>query len=179
MMKATFVFLFCSTLISSTLLGSLAFAQDQGAPGCGEQNIKFAVKSKKEQHNAQPDPGKALLYFLQDDSNFNSHPRPTTKIGIDGSWVGAMQSNAYFFVSVDPGVHHLCAAWQTTVGPGSSHKTAAAHFTADPNGVYYFVVKDTWWQDAGASGIALKPLDSDEGQLMANKFSFSTSQPKK
>jgi hypothetical protein len=176
MMKATFVVFYFSIL----LLSSLAFAQDLGAPGCGDSKTKFDVKSDKEQqHHLQPDSGKALVVFLQDDSDFKSRPRPTTRMGIDGTWVGATQSSAYFFYSVEPGVHHLCASWQTTVGPGSSHKAAATHFTAEANGVYYFVAKDTWWRDAGSPGIYLEPLDSDEGQLMANKFSFSVSQPRK
>jgi hypothetical protein len=93
MKKATFV-VFSSTIL---LLASLASAQDLGAPGCGDANAKFAVKSEKEPHQFQPEPGKALVVFLQDDSEFNSRPRPTTRMGIDGAWVGATQSNSYFF----------------------------------------------------------------------------------
>jgi hypothetical protein len=151
----------------------------RGPPGCGATDIKFEVKTEKGQHSVQPEAGKALVYFIQDDSDFDSRPRPTTKMGIDGAWVGAMQSNSYFYFSVDPGVHHLCASWQTTVGPGTSHMTAAAHFSAEANGVYYFEVKDTWRHDGGSPGIHLKPMDSDEGQLMVNKYTFSVSQPKK
>jgi hypothetical protein len=169
-------------LFATFLLTSLAFAQSDGsvgALGCGAPDAKFDVRTEKEQHSTQPEAGKALVYFLQDDSDFNSRPRPTTRMGIDGTWVGATQSNSYFYFSVDPGVHHLCASWQTTVVLGQGHKTAAAHFTAEANGVYYFEVKDTWWRDGGSAGIHLKPLDSDEGQLMASKFSVSISQPKK
>ena len=170
-------------LLATFLLTSLAFAQSDGslgAPGCGPPNAKFEVRTEDgQQRAAQPEAGKALVYFIQDDSDFNSRPRPTTRMGIDGSWVGATQSNSYFYVSVDPGVHHLCASWQTTVVLGQGHKTAAAHFTAEANGVYYFEAKDTWWRDGGLAGIRLKPLDSDEGQLMASKFSMSVSQPKK
>jgi hypothetical protein len=151
----------------------------EGAPGCGAPGVKFEVKTDKGTHSAQPEPGKALIYFLQDDSDFSSRPRPTTRMGIDGTWVGATQSNSYFYISVDPGVHHLCASWQSTVGPGTSGKTAAAHFTAEANGVYYFEAKDKWLRDGGPAGLYLKPMDSDEGQLIANKFSFSVSQPKK
>lgn len=176
MPKATFRLLPLTLIF---LFPSPAPAQDLGAPGCGDPKIKFDVKSDKQQQPLQPEPGKALIVFLQDDSEFNSRPRPTTRMGIDGAWVGATQSSAYFFYSVDAGVHHLCASWQTTVGPGSSHKAAAAHFTAEANGVYYFVARDTWWRDGGSPAIYLEPLDSDEGQLMANKFSFSTSHPKK
>jgi hypothetical protein len=45
--------------------------------------------------------------------------------------------------------------------------------------VYYFEATDKWLRDGGPAGLYLKPMDSDEGQLIANKFSFSVSQPKK
>lgn len=93
--------------------------------------------------------------------------------------MGANHGNSYFYISVDPGVHHLCASWQPAVLLLKVQKAAAAHFT-ETGGVYYFEVKNKWWRDHGGTGIiSLDPLDSDEGQLMANKFSFSVSQPKK
>ena len=85
----------------------------QTAPGCGDPRIKFDVTSARSRRPLpKPEAGKAIVYFLQDDSEFNSHPRPTTRFAIDGIWVGATQSNAYFYVSVDPGEHHICAGWQ-------------------------------------------------------------------
>jgi hypothetical protein len=80
------------------------------AAGCGAETTKFDVQSTNTQHPfAKPGPGKALVYFLQDDTYFESRPRPTTRFGIDGAWVGATQSNAYFYFAVDPGEHHLSA----------------------------------------------------------------------
>jgi len=176
MIKATFVALSCSIL----LFTSSAFAQDLGAPGCGDPNAKFEVKTNKEHHPVQPEAGKALLYFIEDDSNWEMNPRPTTRMGVDGEWMGANHGNSYFFISVDPGVHHLCASWQPAVLPLKVKKAAAAHFTAEAGGVYYFEVKNTWWREHGGTGvISLDPLDSDEGQLLASKFALSTSQPKK
>jgi hypothetical protein len=58
-------------------------------------------------------------------------------------------------------------------------QTAAAHFTVEAGNGYYLEVKNTWHRDHGAGEIGLRPLDSDEGQLLANKFSFSIFQPKK
>lgn len=111
--------------------------------GCGAEDTKFDAKTDCEQHPlAKPEPGKALVYFLQDDSNFQSRPRPTTRFGLDGNWVGATQSNSYFYISVDPGEHHLCAGWQSFVGFNVAQKSAAAHFTAEAGGVYFFVVND-------------------------------------
>ena len=150
------------------------------APGCGDVGIKFDVKSDKSQHPfAKPDAGKALLYFLQDDSYFVSHPRPTTRFGIDGNWVGATQSDAYFYVSVDPGEHHLCAGWQSFVSVNTAHRSAAAHFTAEPGGVYFFIVRDQSQHETRPAGMKFETLDSDEAQLLMSKFAFSTSHTRK
>jgi hypothetical protein len=168
-------------LLWGSFLPASAWAQTDlaGAPGCGAPDTKFEVKTEKQPHSAQPDAAKALVYFIEDDSDFGSHPKPTTRLGVDGEWVGATHGNSYFHFLVDPGVHHLCASWQTIVILGQGHKTAAAHFTAEAGGVYYFEAKNTWWLDHGTASINLHPLDSDEGQLLANKAAFSTFQVKK
>jgi hypothetical protein len=157
----------------------LAKDTDLGAPGCGDPDSKFEVRTNKGEHPAQADAGKALVYFIEDDSEFTSHPKPITRIGIDGQWVGANHGNSFFYIAVDPGVHHLCASWQSSVILGQGHKTAAAHFTADAGSIYYFAVKNRWQLDVGTAGMKLNPVDSDEGQLMANKLSLSSFQPKK
>ena len=89
------------SLLAALLFSSFAFAQTQTAsakaPGCGDDNARFDVKTDSAQHLiAQPELGKALIYFLQDDSNFNARPRPTTRFGIDGAWVGATHGDSYF-----------------------------------------------------------------------------------
>jgi hypothetical protein len=182
MIKTIFAVLL--VLVAISLLTSSAFAQDKptggaGAPGCGEPKIKFEVKTEKGQRPALTDVGKALVYFIENDSQFDSFPSPTTRMGIDGEWVGATHGNSYFYSSVSPGVHHLCASWQKAVILLQGRQTAAAHFTAEAGGVYYFEIKNIWHREHGAGDISLRPLDSDEGQLLANKFSYSTFQPKK
>ena len=163
-----------------------ARTETAAAPGCGAENTKFDVTTDRSKHPfVKPDPGKAIVYFLQDDSYFLSRPRPTTRFGLDGNWVGATQSNSYFYVSVDPGEHHLCAGWQSFVGFNVAQKSAAAHFTAEAGGVYFFVVNDR--ADAAGehgeqqrpAGMKLSALDSDEGQLLMSKFGFSTSRVRK
>ncbi|MGB7281485.1 MAG: DUF2846 domain-containing protein [Candidatus Acidiferrum sp.] len=167
------------------LLASSAFAQNKFTdtaitPACGPDNSKFAVKTGKTQRQAlQPETGKALVVFIEDDTEFASHPAPTTRAGLDGNCIGATHGNSYFSFPVDPGEHHLCASWQTAVLLGRGHKTAAAHFTAQAGGIYYFRVKNTAIPDEGIARISLFPLDSDEGQLLASKFSMSTFHPKK
>lgn len=172
--------MFAVLLLSSVLLASSAFAQSMledapGASGCGNPDVKFQVKTDKAKHPAELEAGKALVYFIQDDSEFTATPKPTTRAGLDGKWVGATHTNSYFYFSVDPGVHNLCASWQSAGFAG--HKTAAAHFTAEAGGVYYFVVKNTWLR-THTGGISVNSLDGDRGQFLANSFLFSTSHPK-
>jgi len=176
MIKARFlVLLFAVFLFTPSLFAQDNAAGSAAAPGCGAPDTTFEVKTGKSHPPAQPETGKALLYFIQDDSDFATRPRPTTRMGIDGKWVGATHSSSYFYFSVDPGVHHVCASWQ---GMEIDQVTAAAHFTAEARGVYYFEAKNTY-SASGSKGIRLNPLDSDEGQLLVSQFSFSTSHPKK
>ena len=174
MTKAPFSVLFSTVL----LFASLAFAQNKpaslGPPACGDPETKFDVKTDKELHPVQPEAGKALLYFIQDDSEYGARPRPTTRMGIDGKWAGATHGDSYFYISIDPGVHHLCANWQSTF----DSKVAAAHFTAEAGGEYYFAAMDLGGRGVGTN-LSLILLDSDEGKLLVTQLSFSTSHPKK
>lgn len=180
-MKATLALL---VLLAITLLATSVLAQNAStfpatAPGCGTAEIKFDVKTDKSQHPAvQPEPGKAVIYFVEDDTLFQSRPVPLTRIGLDGTWVGANKGNSYFYLTVDPGEHHLCANWQSFVGFGAHHQSAAAHFTAEAGQSYYFAVKNTWLREVTIMKMALEPLDSDQGQLLASRFAFSTSHAK-
>ena len=177
MKTALMIFLFASGIFAQSAPPATASAV---APGCGPATENFEVKSSGSSHPViQPEAGKALVYFLQDDHDYTNHPRPSTKWGVDGQWVGATQSNSYFYFSLDPGEHHLCATWQTAAILTGGHLAAAAHFTAEAGQVYYFKVTDIYRPVANDTAIKLGPVDGDEAQLLMNKFGFSTSQPKK
>lgn len=180
-MTGRIVFLVCSLALSS-IAAAPGCAQD--APGCGSANVKFDVKTGHEKPAAPaPASTKAVVFFLQDDVKFESRPRPTTRFGIDGNWVGATQANSYFFVSVDPGEHHLCASWQNRVSVGIPLRpTAALHFNAEAGKTYYFRAKDIGRGSPSPSPIAeviLEKMDSDEAQVLMGSFEYSTSAPKK
>jgi hypothetical protein len=166
-------------LLASSALSEDRDAKTRFAPGCGPSKDQFEVKTDKRQSPAaQLDAGKALVYLIEDDTNFLSNPKPTTRVGMDGAWVGATHNNSYFFFPVEPGEHHLCASWQSRVILGAGYKTAVAHFTAEAGSVYYFTVRSTWHKDWRPT-IELGPLDSDQGQLLTSTFSFSTFHPKR
>src|ERR1700691_5828258 len=165
------------------LFASPAFAQSAPgvatAPGCGASDVNFSVETDKNHHPfAKPDAGKALVYFVQDDSNFNAAEKPTVRAGLDGAWVGATHGSSYFYFPVDAGEHHLCASWQ---GKGLQAYSAATDFSAKAGEIYFFVVRDTWQWRIGselAKQIELQSVSVDEGQLLASKYPVCSSHAK-
>jgi hypothetical protein len=62
------------------------------AAGCGPATASFEVKTDKNHHPvAQPEHGKALVYVIEDVKNPNAMTfrQVTTRVGLDGNWVGA------------------------------------------------------------------------------------------
>jgi hypothetical protein len=86
-------------------------------------------------------------------------------------------------VLVDPGEQHLCAGWQSWIGVGQGHTSAADHFTAEAGKSYFFIVRNVYTNNghepADIANMKLEKINSDEGQLLMTKFGFSTSQPRK
>ena len=162
------------------LLASAAFAQNKSAAvaaACGPKGVTFDVKRDESQRTfAQPEPGKARVYFVQDIGEVNCLGGClTTKIGLDGAWVGANRHNSYFSVSVEPGEHHLCANQQSHVSR-LSQLVAFAHFTADEGKVYYFRTRAF----GGTTQILFEidPIDSDEAKYLIASYPLSMSHPK-
>jgi uncharacterized protein DUF2846 len=165
-------------------LPQLVFAQSQTASptaaGCGPAEVKFKVVRDQKNHSAgQPESGKALVYLIQDDTQFLSVPRPTTRVGIDGTWIGATQSKSYFYVSVEPGEHRVCANWQSFVGSPVAHSSAAIHLTAVAGHTYYFVMRNSFQsQPRSPANIELVSVDDAQGQLLVSESAFSNSRQK-
>jgi hypothetical protein len=160
------MFLAVSAFAQQELSGALA--------ACGPKGSHFDVKRDESQHTlVQPGPGKARVYFLQD---IGVEPClgscGTTKIGLDGEWVGANQGNSYFSVSVDPGEHHVCANLHPQFSP---HTVAFAHFTAEAGKVYYFRTRPFWGKD---QLLNIDPVDSDQAKYLIVSYPLSQSRPK-
>ena len=158
------------------LLALPTWAQEKATIGatdsaCGPNNIKFDVKLDNSQHGvAQPEPGKARVYFIQDrgGQSFGIGGSVEAMIGVDGTWVGANRNNSYFSVTVEPGEHHACA---------DMHSVELANFNAEAGGIYYFRVR------AVGTGygvyLFLDSVNSDEAKHLIASFPMSVSQPKK
>ncbi len=161
-------------------LAAYAFAQNESgaiAASCGPKGVTFNVKRDESQHTfAQPEPGKARVYFVQDIGEVNCLGGcVATKIGLDGQWVGANQHNSYFSVSVEPGEHHVCANQQSRVSR-LSQLVAFAHFTAEEGKVYYFRTRAF----GGNNQLIFEvdAVDSDQAKYLIDSYPLAMSHPK-
>ena len=142
---------------------------------CGHENVSFKVKLDESQHTlAQPDPGKARVYFVHDAGTSITLGYPTVKLAMDGAWVGANHGNSYFSVSVEPGEHHVCVTLQSSL---VAQRVELAHFTAEAEKVYYY--RTQLVTSRSVELLELEPIDSDQGKYLIATFPLSVSQPKK
>jgi hypothetical protein len=160
------------TALIVLLLAASAFSQTpsgSATSACGPKRDTVQVKLDNSQHTlAQPDPGKALVYFIQEKGLdvFGV----TTRIGIDGVWVGANKNSSYFAVSVVAGEHHMCAKVQSFHG----HPVGLAHFTAEAGRIYYFDGRVVYGE-ASDLYFFLGAVDSDQGKYLIDSLPLSVS----
>lgn len=127
------------------LCGSFFIAESARATvlpdACGNDAVIFNVtKDKGALAPAAPSDNKALVVFLQTPEfrkDCIGGCSITTRVGIDGNWVGAVRDLSYFSVAVDPGEHHICANWQSRLRT-MSKLVAMSSFTAEAGEIYYF-----------------------------------------
>jgi len=151
-MKAALAVLLFSLSVSAVAQSADALYQQ----ACGPKAAQFSVQLVKRQPPAAPEPGKALVYFIQRENG----PYFTTRIGLDGAWAGAVLHESYIVVSVAPGEHHACAATLNR----KRLEAELMHFTAEAGKTYYFLVRGI----AGGTGardldaMEIGPADRDE-----------------
>ncbi len=145
---------------------------------CGADSVKFDVKTEKsEAAPAGPAEGRAQIVFIENENQvIGPFMHATVRFGMDGAWVGANSGNSYFVLEADPGVHHLCASWQSSLG-NTKKDVDATSFTAEPGQVYYFAAQVTVNSETSIT-FGLSPLNEDEGKYLVKGRNFSTSKPK-
>ena len=126
---------------------------------------------------SQPEAGKALVYVIQDIGAMQCYGACiTSKIGVDGAWVGANHRNSYFSFALDPGEHHLCANWQSHLGRLSS-VVGLTHLTAEAGKIYYYRTRAVGM--GGPTFFDFEAIDSDQARLFIAQIPQSISHPKK
>jgi len=150
-MKTIFVVIF---------LGCAAFAQNDAAiaqakSACGPDKVHFDVEAINFTESiTQPPDGKAFVYVIAQDEI-------TSRIGLDGAWVGAVEGASHMSFSVDPGEHHLCASWQSAFLKGN-RVVGLSSFIAEAGKVYFFRIRATQ-RETALSLLDLEPMNSDKG----------------
>jgi hypothetical protein len=174
------------TILIVALLASSALAADQSTvavveSACGPSNIQFDVNTESNQHPAaMAQDGKALVYVVEVfEAPGNQLAKPTTKIGLDGTWVGANKNNSYFSVPIEPGDHHLCMAWQSRL-KGYAKMVALSSLSAETGKTYYFRARIVEHDEGRGAWFTLdlEPVNNDEGKLLVASSAFSTFHPK-
>lgn len=158
------------------------FAQNRPAPpsfACGNLHLSLAVDLDNSSHRVPaPEAGKARIVFIQETGQTTNWGYLTTKIGIDGVWVGANRKNSYFSVPVSPGEHHLCLALQSAFARFAPQVIELAHVNAEAGQTYYFRSR-IFDSEHGPQYLVFDPIDSDEAKYLVASYPLSTSRPKK
>jgi hypothetical protein len=165
-------------LVALLLSSSISAQTIAAAPGaaCGPAT-SFKVKlSHPQAAKAQPDPGKAEVYFIHDSGSLSTVllAYPTTKYAIDGVWAGAGHGNSWFSVAVAPGEHHVCATLQSSI---VDQRVELAHFNAQAGMTYFYRTRLVTSRQVEL--LELEPLDGDQGQYLINSYPMSSARPKK
>jgi hypothetical protein len=168
-----------STFLLYAFLASAGQAAANTLPdSCGDDKVKFDVATQEGQPlPPAPPEGKAQIVFMQIENQMvTPFSEATIRFGMDGSWVGANNGNSYFALTVDPGVHHLCASWQSVLETFKKN-VGLTLFTAEPGKTYYFAAQVTVTSRDNVT-FALSPLNEDEGKYRLKSSKLSTSNPR-
>jgi len=152
---------------------------------CGNNKVSFDIQLQKNPPApAEPEAGKAQVFFIE-----KSQKPPVigcigcstdTRFGVDGAWVGATKDNSYFTISLDPGLHHLCAVRGKDVD--------AEPLTVEAGKTYYFQVE--YKAEGKQYGTPNHPnyqvdkkvqfsmLNEDEGKYRVKASALSVATPK-
>ena len=175
-----------SAILLLFVSAAVCCAEDQSAlaraaAGCGPANVQFDVKTDKgKMAPTQSEPGKALIVVFEDERHEVQAVRiasdVTTRIGLDGQWVGANHGSSYLSFATDPGEHHLCAEWQSHL-KRLSDLGSAITVTTEPGKTYFFRVR-VEERNNHPPAVKLEPIDLAQGQFMFSSHSLATSQIK-
>lgn len=150
---------------------------------CGDDKVKFEVSTQKTSAAAtSPAEDKARIVFVEMSTKsgrwvpFGASTDFVIRLGLDGSWAGAVGNKSYFAVDITPGEHHLCSSVQ-----GKKDMIGVASLTAEPGKTYYyqFEIKNTLdGQGFSHYAYALSKLDDDEGKFRVKALDVATPTPK-
>ena len=171
---------------AATLSGQDLRTTAAAKAACGPAEISFEKGDGLVPHPAPIDveAGKALVYIfgVQDPlaaTCIGGNCGAVIKIGVDAQWTGAVRGNSFIAASVSPGIHHLCANWQTHE-KALSEVVVLSPLEAEAGKTYFFAAHITQnTQLGGSSGLNLSPINEDEGRMLREAYPESKARPKR
>ena len=161
-------------LTAALVIGVSLPAASQTA--CGPDASRFEIQVNNAHHElAAPEPGKARVYIVQDIGGLHSPIGKgswVTKVGMDGSWIGANKNISFFSVSVDPGLHHLCISTQSHYGDVREFRQVRVL----AGETYFLRVRNLLWL---TPMLIVEQVDADQGNYMITNSAMSSAQPRK
>lgn len=166
-----------STVFLFVLLITVGQGRAANLPSaCGDDKLKLDVSLQDGQPSTPTaSPDKATLIFVQRMGTCIGCS--TTRIGLDGSWVGADRGNSYFAVLVAPGEHHVCASWSAPLAR-MENKIGLTELQAEAGQMYYFEIEVG---PRGANDVPvmrLKPISGDMGAFLVSRSKTCVATPK-
>jgi hypothetical protein len=176
-------FMLLLLVCAAPLLAQDRSADLRAAAGCGPAATEFSVKVDQNQHVVrQPESGKALVYVIAQEKPDDSYNIGdiTTRVGLDGTWVGANYGQSYLSFPLAPGEHRVCVDWQSSLA-SRQQLSGAAELTAEVGKTYYFraSVLPSALTGGPREGLRFEQVDSAEGLLLLSKTGQSTWKEKK
>jgi hypothetical protein len=154
---------------------------DDQSGGCGSSRDGWDVKTVKDHPpDPKPEDGKALVYVIKTmvDAPLIGGNNASTRLGVDGTWIGANHGNSYFFFPVDPGQHSICTDWQSILYTRAG-LVSGADFNARAGMTYYFRIRVRDVTNERSGDIEIERIYKSEARLLLPKSEFATSHPKK
>ena len=148
---------------------------------CGPEKSKIVVHRDKNHHpTADTDSSHATVYIIQQDE-FHAYVIGAfpTRYALDGQWFGGNSDNSYFYTSIDPGEHHMCAEW----GVDFKHYArpfSLAKINLKSGETYYFRARVVLYSVGGQGerSITLDPISAEEGKRLISEVAYSTAKIK-
>jgi hypothetical protein len=186
----------CSVKLQATLLLSsflvvpvVATCATVLPDACGNEKVSFEIQLQKNPPAPAPEAGKAQVFFIEKSEkppaigclSAGVSCNDVARFGVDGAWLGATKGNSYLPISLEPGLHHLCAV----VGK----EVHAEPLTVEAGHAYYFQVE--YEAEGRQYGTAKEPnyqveknvrfsmLNEDEGKYRVKASALSVATPKR
>jgi hypothetical protein len=142
---------------------------------CGDEKVKVNVAAHEPSSVPAASATSAMLVFVQRLSE-SCIGCSVTRVGLDGTWIGANKGASFFSVTTAPGEHHVCAFWGAP-GARTENKVELTELEALAGHVYYFEI-EIGPRSTGEFAMRLKPISADMGTFLVSRSKQSVATPK-